>query len=92
LHNAVKSDDFIRLNHPGSKFVAYVEEHQPIHLKAAYQNGDCTVLIGPEGDFSHKEMELALKHGFIPVSLGPSRLRTETAAVVACHIINIVNE
>jgi len=92
LHEPVKFTDFVNRNNSGARFVAYVEEHQPIHLKEAYQKGDCTVLIGPEGDFSRKEMELALKSGIIPVSLGPSRLRTETAAMVACHIINIVNE
>jgi 16S rRNA (uracil1498-N3)-methyltransferase len=92
LHEPMKFDDFIRLNHPPSRFVAYVEEHQPLHLKTAYREGDCTVLIGPEGDFSKKEMETAIGQGFNAVSLGPSRLRTETAAVVACHIINIVNE
>jgi len=92
LHEPMKIDDFISLNHPASRFVAYVEEHQPLHLKTVYQNGDCVVLIGPEGDFSKKEMELAFQQGFKPVSLGPSRLRTETAAIVACHIINIANE
>jgi len=92
LHEPMKFDDFISLNHPASRFVAYVEEHQPLHLKTVYQNGDCVVLIGPEGDFSKKEMELAFQQGFKPVSLGPSRLRTETAAIVACHIINIANE
>lgn len=92
LHEPLKFSDFIKLNHPSSRFVAYVEEHQPLHLKTAYQNGDCTILIGPEGDFSRNEMDEAKKQGYIPVSLGPSRLRTETAAIVACHIINIVNE
>jgi 16S rRNA (uracil1498-N3)-methyltransferase len=92
LYEPMKFNDFIRLNLPSSRFVAYVEEHQPTHLKTAYKNGDCTVLIGPEGDFSKKEMEKAFLQEFKPVSLGPSRLRTETAAIVACHIINIVNE
>jgi len=92
LHEPMKFNDFMRLNLPSSRLVAYVEEHQQLHLKTAYQNGDCTVLIGPEGDFSKNEMDAAKKKGYIPVSLGPSRLRTETAAVVACHIINIVNE
>lgn len=92
LHEPRKFDDFIRLNLPAARFVAYVEEHQPLHLKTAYQQGDCIVLIGPEGDFSRKEMDAAFRQGFNPVSLGPSRLRTETAAVVACHIINIANE
>lgn len=92
LHEPMKFDDFIRLNLPASRFVAYVEESQPLHLKMAYTNGDCAVLIGPEGDFSKKEMEVAVQNGFTSVSLGPSRLRTETAAIVACHIINIANE
>ena len=92
LHEPMKFDDFIKMNHTTSRFVAYVEEHQPMHLKTAYQKGDCIVLIGPEGDFSRKEMDSAFQQGFNPVSLGPSRLRTETAAIVACHIINIANE
>ena len=92
LHEAVKFNDFITMNHPSARFVAYVEELQPLHLKSVYQSGDCTILIGPEGDFSKREMSNALETGFQSVSLGPSRLRTETAAVVACHIINILNE
>ena len=92
LHEPAKFADFIKMNHPPARFVAYVEENQPLHLKTAYQEGDCIVLIGPEGDFSKKEIETAIGNGFKPVNLGPSRLRTETAAVVACHIINIANE
>jgi len=48
------------------------------------------VLIGPEGGFSDEEVHLAMEHGFIPVSLGESRLRTETAAIVACMMVNYV--
>ena len=50
------------------------------------------VLIGPEGDFSEQEVKDALAAGFVPVSLGSSRLRTETAAVVACHTAVLMNE
>ena len=50
------------------------------------------VLIGPEGDFSDVEIALALSKGFTPVTLGDSRLRTETAGVVACHIANLVQQ
>jgi 16S rRNA (uracil1498-N3)-methyltransferase len=53
---------------------------------------DVLILIGPEGDFSVKEIQLALAHDFIPVSLGATRLRTETAAVVACHSVVFKNE
>ena len=56
------------------------------------RGGDVTVLIGPEGDFSEQEVSLALEAGYIPVSLGNSRLRTETAAVVACHTAILLNE
>lgn len=92
INEPVKYADYLKMNLPEQRFVAYVEERQPLHLKSVYHSGDCTVLIGPEGDFSKKEIEQALKSGFTPVSLGPSRLRTETAALVACHIINFVNE
>ena len=53
---------------------------------------DTLVLIGPEGDFSPAEIDMALKAGFVPVSLGPSRLRTETAALVAVHIMNLAGQ
>jgi 16S rRNA (uracil1498-N3)-methyltransferase len=48
-------------------------------------------LIGPEGDFSPSEIELALQNGFVPITLGESRLRTETAALEACFEINYLN-
>ena len=53
--------------------------------------GDAVVLVGPEGDFSREEVELAESKGFRPVSLGRSRLRTETAALVAVHLMNLAN-
>ena len=46
----------------------------------------------PEGDFSQEEVDLAIANGFVPISLGKSRLRTETAALVACHIMNLTNQ
>jgi 16S rRNA (uracil1498-N3)-methyltransferase len=52
---------------------------------------DALILIGPEGDFSHDEMMAARAAGFVPVSLGESRLRTETAALMACHTIHLLN-
>lgn len=51
-----------------------------------------TILIGPEGDFSSEEINQALEKGFIPVTLGESRLRTETAGLIACHALNIINQ
>ncbi|HEY0654556.1 MAG TPA: 16S rRNA (uracil(1498)-N(3))-methyltransferase [Chryseosolibacter sp.] len=74
------------------KFIAYVDVNNPLSLQTAASRGQASiVLIGPEGDFSPEEVERALSKGFIKVSLGKSRLRTETAAIAACHILNLVN-
>jgi len=63
------------------------------HLKDACRKGsDTLVLIGPEGDFTEKEMKQAIGSGFQPVSLGKSRLRMETAGIAACHVINLLND
>lgn len=61
-------------------------------LRKTDGNTSTIVLIGPEGGFSDDEVRLAMEHGFIPVSLGEARLRTETAAIVACTMINYVTE
>lgn len=53
---------------------------------------DTLVLVGPEGDFSPEEVELAVSQGFRPISLGKSRLRTETAALVAVHLMNLYHQ
>mgnify|MGYP001241821528 CR=1 FL=1 len=74
------------------RYIAWVDPSNPRHLKDAVRKGSSAiVLIGPEGDFSHQEQEQALAAGFEQVSLGVSRLRTETAALAACHILNLVN-
>ena len=74
-------------------FIAYVDFNIPQHLKdAAQPEKSVCVLIGPEGDFDPDEIEEAKKAGFMPVSLGKSRLRTETAGIAACHILNLINE
>ncbi|MFH1118592.1 MAG: 16S rRNA (uracil(1498)-N(3))-methyltransferase [Bacteroidota bacterium] len=74
-------------------FIAWVDEVQRPHLKDVCLPGkDALVLIGPEGDFSPAEIRLALDNGFQPVSLGKARLRTETAALASCFIVNLLNE
>ncbi|MFA4863275.1 MAG: 16S rRNA (uracil(1498)-N(3))-methyltransferase, partial [Bacteroidales bacterium] len=76
---------FLENPHPGDKYMAYITSGAPL-LKQLYQKGaDAVILIGPEGDFSPAEVEAAIKCGYQVISLGESRLRTETAAVVACH-------
>ena len=72
--------------------IAFVDRDNPLHLKDAVpQRGSYCVLIGPEGDFSPEEISAASARGFVKVSLGPSRLRTETAGVMACAVLNILN-
>ena len=75
------------------RYIAFVDTTNPLHLKDAVKRATaCCVLIGPEGDFSSEELKTAIECGFRKVSLGPSRLRTETAGVVACHVVSLVNE
>ncbi len=77
----------------GSKCIAHCYDGEKRLLQSAYSKGqNALILIGPEGDFSQKEVNLALQHNFKPVSLGSSRLRTETAGIVACHTVNLLNE
>lgn len=76
----------------GRKFIAHCEEGEKPLLQHACRPGEnALVLIGPEGDFSPEEIALALQQGFEPISLGRSRLRTETAALVACHTVHVLN-
>jgi 16S rRNA (uracil1498-N3)-methyltransferase len=76
-----------------NRYIAHCNEGDKIHLKNAIKHGDdVLVLIGPEGDFSPEEVELAKQNGFTEVTLGNARLRTETAGVVACHIANLIND
>lgn len=82
------------LNTPfeGQKFIAYIHPDVTTELAKAYQKGNnVLILIGPEGGFSPEEVAMAKEHDFAPVRLGPSRLRTETAAVTACHTVNLLN-
>lgn len=93
LNPAISFKDFIKQDFKSDLFIAHCEETDKKSLKSAIQSKtDITILIGPEGDFSTKEIELALENGFIPVTLGNTRLRTETAAIVACHSVAFTNE
>lgn len=94
LNEAISFTDFIKKTFTGQKFIAHCEEESSkkslkneITPKSSY-----TILIGPEGDFSVTEIQLALADDFIPISLGDTRLRTETAALVACHTAVLINE
>ena len=95
LHELTPYDAFIReqAKRDQQNFIAHCYKEDKRFLKEEIEQGrDVLVLIGPEGDFSEQEVADALAKGFVPVSLGNSRLRTETAAVVACHTAVLINE
>jgi 16S rRNA (uracil1498-N3)-methyltransferase len=92
LNEPVKFKDFMKRDFKGGRFIGYCETGAESELHQVYAKGsDALVLIGPEGDFSKSEVELAVSSGFTPVSLGPSRLRTETAGVVVCAMVGVLN-
>ncbi|MEI7829735.1 MAG: 16S rRNA (uracil(1498)-N(3))-methyltransferase [Prolixibacteraceae bacterium] len=85
--------DFLKVPFDGDKMIAHCENGNKKMLKDSISPGRNTlILIGPEGDFDSSEINLALEKGYIPVSLGESRLRTETAGIVACHTANLINQ
>ena len=90
LHAAVTFSDFVH-NHSGKQtFIAHCEETERKPLAASIVKTDApevTILIGPEGDFSDREIEMALANKYLPVHLGRNRLRTETAAITAVHTV-----
>ncbi|HPF52170.1 MAG TPA: 16S rRNA (uracil(1498)-N(3))-methyltransferase [Draconibacterium sp.] len=93
LNELTSLNNFLQRETSEDKFIAHCNPGEKIHLKNAVQpKHDTLILIGPEGDFSMDEVESAKKQGFSEISLGEARLRTETAGVVACHIVNLVNE
>ncbi|WP_369769385.1 16S rRNA (uracil(1498)-N(3))-methyltransferase [Flavobacterium sp. WC2416] len=93
LNNAITFKEFVKQKNKGLQLIAHCEETDKKSLKSVLKpNENLTILIGPEGDFSEKEIALAIASEFIPVTLGTTRLRTETAAIVACHSVAFFNE
>lgn len=93
LNDAIPFNDFMEQEIIGNLFIAHCEETDKKSLKQLIKpKQHITILIGPEGDFSVNEIEKAIANGFIPVTLGDTRLRTETAAIVACHSVAFINE
>ncbi len=93
LNEPVSLKKFLDQDFDGDLFIAHCEETDKKSLKEMVKpQRKTTILIGPEGDFSAKEIKSALEKKFIPVTLGKTRLRTETAAIVACHSVVITNE
>jgi len=92
LNPAVSYKEFMGHPREGLLFIAHCAEDEKLELKRGVApDKDITILIGPEGDFSRAEIENAYENGFLPVSLGKNRLRTETAAIVACSTVNLIN-
>ncbi len=86
-------DEFLKKYQSSQKFIAHCYNDEKVLLKNAIEKGsDVIILIGPEGDFSKEEVEKAISTGFSPISLGESRLRTETAGLAACHTVAIMNQ
>lgn len=91
LNPSISFNEFLSKIHDSDCFIAHCEEQDKTNLQSVVSENSL-ILIGPEGDFSSKEIDLALAKGFKPVSLGNSRLRTETAGIVACHTIALHHE
>ena len=93
LNPAISLTDFLKMAHDSVKLIAHCEEGKPRQYisEIIAPHDRYLILIGPEGDFSSNEIALALAQGFQPLTLGNTRLRTETAALAACFEVNYLN-
>ncbi|HVZ97573.1 MAG TPA: RsmE family RNA methyltransferase [Chitinophagaceae bacterium] len=89
VHAPRKLDELIKNTNQPQKFIAHCADGEKEHLSKKAIKEDSFILIGPEGDFSREEIMLATEHNFIPVSLGDTRLRTETAGIAAAVLMCI---
>ena len=93
LDELTQFDTFIQQPFEGQKFIAHCYDSIRTPLtKACKKETNTLILIGPEGDFSEEEVAKSIEQGFIPISLGESRLRTETAALAACHTVQVIHQ
>lgn len=100
LNEMTPFEHFVKQERKGDKFICHcynqddIEDggSKPFLMDVLQRGAESTVLIGPEGDFSVDEVRLALQYGYRSVSLGTSRLRTETAALVAVHMMQLINQ
>ena len=92
INPLTKVEDFVKKQHQGGKYIAHCYDKPKTPLKTLTTGNEASVvMIGPEGDFSLEEVEYAEANGFNSVELGKERLRTETAGIVACHTVNLMN-
>ena len=89
LNEAIKFDEFIKQKNESKKYIAHCKETEKIKIEKDI-NASYTVLIGPEGDFSDHEIEVANNNNYESITLGESRLRTETAGILATHNIYLL--
>jgi len=94
LNEPASFKDFINKDLMGIRMIAHCDKsNERKNVSEVYsKNDNSIILIGPEGDFTRDEVDSAVNRGFLPVHLGPSRLRTETAGVAACHSIYFINQ
>ena len=93
INEMIDFNEFISSDNQGCQMIAHCADDGRMLIKNSYTpHCDALILIGPEGDFSRDEIISALSAGFFPVMLGENRLRTETAALVACHTIHLLNQ
>jgi 16S rRNA (uracil1498-N3)-methyltransferase len=92
LNNAISFTELMKQNSDGEKFIAHcIEGEKPFINQLTQIHQSYLVLIGPEGDFTQTEVDIALQNGYKAVTLGNTRLRTETAALAACFEVNYIN-
>ncbi len=93
LNRITNFSEFVSVKHSCNKFIAWCDKKSNPELKELVtKEDDILILIGPEGDFSSEEVNQATKNGFHSIQMGTSRLRTETAGIVACFTVNLVNQ
>jgi 16S rRNA (uracil1498-N3)-methyltransferase len=93
LNEPVKLNDFLKQGIDGQVCIAHCEKQEKTLLQSVVKSSEkTTILIGPEGDFSSEEIKKCLAKNMTPISLGESRLRTETAALVAVNTISFINQ
>jgi 16S rRNA (uracil1498-N3)-methyltransferase len=93
LNEPVKLNDFLKQDFEGQVCIAHCEEQEKTLLQSVVKPSEkTTILIGPEGDFSSEEIKKCLAKNMTPISLGESRLRTETAALVAVNTVSFINQ
>lgn len=89
INESISLNEFLKKDIDGAKYIAHCKKINRNQLEKERKKKKTLILIGPEGDFTNEEINLALQNNFKSISLGKSRLRTETAGIIATHIINI---